>query len=74
VSRNLSPWLMFLQMAERHRPGYVFEAQTREGWRAWKDEALPKVLETLAMSQGGFPPTRRSWRSGSRRGSRCRGC
>ena len=47
MSRNLSPWVAFLEMAEKHRPKYAFEGQTREEWGAWKERALPEVLATL---------------------------
>lgn len=47
MNRNLSPWLMFLHMAEKHRPRYGFEGQTQTEWRAWNKEALPEVLKTL---------------------------
>ena len=46
--RNYSPQEMFLQMANAHRPQYLFEDSDFE---QWKNEALPKVLLTL----GKFP-------------------
>ena len=56
MSRNLSPWLMFLEMAERHRPKYAFEGQTQEEWRAWRERALPEVLKTLGPIPEKVPP------------------
>jgi hypothetical protein len=51
--RNLSPNQMFIEMAKAHRPAYRFTGETPEDFKAWKAEALPKVLATL----GDFPPT-----------------
>jgi dienelactone hydrolase len=56
MTRNMSPWLMFLEMAQKHRPRYAFQGQTREEWREWKARALPEVLETLGRVPGETPP------------------
>jgi len=56
MSRNLSPWLMFLEMAERHQPRYAFEEDTQEAWRAWKARTLPEVLKTLGSMPEKVPP------------------
>lgn len=56
MSRNLSPWFAFLEMARRHRPKYAFEGQTQEEWRAWRERALPEVLRTLGPMPEKVPP------------------
>lgn len=47
--RQTSPQWMFEQMALEHRPRFAFERGA--DFKAWKTEALPRVLETL----GRFP-------------------
>lgn len=56
MSRNLSPWLMFLGMAERLCPRHAFKAQTQGECRAWRERALPDVLETLGPGPNNVPP------------------
>jgi len=55
MSRNLSPWLMFLEMAQKQRPRHAFEGQSREEWRAWRERALPEVLKTLGPMPAKVP-------------------
>ncbi len=50
--RNLSPQRMFEAMAAEHVPEFAFRAEDAASWRAWREEALPKVMECL----GRFPP------------------
>ena len=56
MRRNLSPWAMFLEMAEGHKPKYAFEGNTEEEWRKWKERALPEVLATLGHMPEKVPP------------------
>ncbi|NOY81846.1 MAG: prolyl oligopeptidase family serine peptidase [Kiritimatiellaeota bacterium] len=50
--RNLSPQVMFEQMALSHTPRFKFEAETRDEFEAWKRAARPAVRQCL----GDFPP------------------
>jgi len=53
--RNLSPLTMFQNLAESHRPKFRFESKTKEEWKRWRDEALPKVLATLGETPKKVP-------------------
>ncbi len=44
--RNLSPQRMFFEMGLEHQPTYRY-ANWKQGFDAWKTDALPKVLATL---------------------------
>ncbi len=50
--RNLSPQVMFEQMARQHTPRFRFKAATRDEFEAWKCAAWPEVRQCL----GDFPP------------------
>lgn len=49
--RNLSPHVMFEQLALEHVPSQRFTGTNRDAFNAWKQETWPKVLATL----GEFP-------------------
>jgi hypothetical protein len=49
--RNLSPHVMFEQLALAHAPSHHFSAAHANGFSSWKADTLPKVLATL----GDFP-------------------
>ena len=49
--RNLSPQVMYEQMALALEPRFRFKATDKTGFEAWKQEALPAVLKCL----GDFP-------------------
>ncbi|MFH0939080.1 MAG: alpha/beta hydrolase family protein [Planctomycetota bacterium] len=51
TQRNLSPYQMFRQLAEKHKPECSFNGKTKDDFNKWKKVALPKVLATL----GDFP-------------------
>lgn len=52
TTRNLSPQQMFVRMADEHEPRCRFTGDGIEVFKTWKEETLPRVLETL----GDFPP------------------
>lgn len=51
--RNYSPQRMFQEMADAHRPEFIFDGTDEKYFQQWKKDALPKVLSTL----GKFPPS-----------------
>lgn len=54
--RNFSPQLMFQRMAAEHRPTYRFTGQSVEQFKAWKSQALPRVLATIGDKPPRVPP------------------
>ncbi|MFO7958754.1 MAG: alpha/beta hydrolase family protein [Candidatus Brocadiia bacterium] len=54
--RNLSPQNMFQQMAAGHVPEFRFSGSGPDDFRAWKEEALPRVLDTLGDRPERVPP------------------
>jgi dienelactone hydrolase len=50
--RNLSPLKAFQDMAASHTPECAFSAESRTEWKKWRENAMPRVLETL----GNAPP------------------
>ena len=56
ADRNFSPQTMFGRMAAEHKPQFRFSGQTPEQFKAWKGEALPRVLATLGDAPARVPP------------------
>jgi len=56
ADRNFSPTIMFQRMAAEHKPIYRFAGQTAEQFKAWKREALPRVLATIGDAPPRVPP------------------
>jgi hypothetical protein len=50
--RNLSPHIMFEQLALEHVPSHRFNGSSDADFDTWRQQTLPKVLATL----GDFPP------------------
>lgn len=47
TDRNLNPQIFWERKASAHQPRYRFTGKTRDDFRAWHAELLPKLLATL---------------------------
>lgn len=56
TTRNLSPQQMFIDMAGEHKPHCAFSGTTQAEFKAWKEDAYPRVMATLGDLPESVPP------------------
>ena len=67
MSRNLSINTWVRGLAARHEPRYRFAGESPDDWRAWREQLLPAVRQTLGRVPERVPlrpEVQTEWRDG----------